>query len=339
MEFTGSSHTPPSSELRADEWCLNLSRRSLLTTALVGLSGTAYATSSYPRSTITVLVPFSAGSGNDIVARALATKMPGLLGGSMIVDDRAGASGEIAVEATLRARPDGYTLLLGSVGISINRYVLHRHYEASDFTCVAKVAHLPFTLFVNKSVPASNLKELAAVMKAHPDKFSAGEGGAVGSNHFILEAFKKAAGVSFTSVPYKGTADALVDLLAGRIQMMVAPISTGLPYYKTGQVKELGISGNARVPLMPDVPTFTEQGYPAMDISTWFALLGPKGIPTDVVHKLSQAAEKALKTKSVTTTLTRLGIVPDYAPPAQMAAFLKSNMMDWKKLLTSAGIK
>lgn len=298
----------------------------------------AHAQQAYPAKPVTLLIPFSPGTGNDLVGRIVGGKLSESLGQRFVADNRAGASGNIAVEAARRAAPDGYTLVVASVSFSINPYTMGVSYKLSDFTPVAKLGTLPYTLMVSKGVTAGTLKELVTQVKAKPDQFTAGSGGPTGSTYFITESFKKAIGVNLVSVAYKGTTDGVLDLLAGRTQLMFSPLATSIAQHRAGKVNVLGITGAKRSPLMPSVPTFTEQGYPSVDMSTWFALLGPAGTPANAVKVVSEASAKALASREVADALMNQGIEPSYAGPADLEAFLKADLAMWSKLVKELGV-
>jgi tripartite-type tricarboxylate transporter receptor subunit TctC len=213
------------------------------------------------------------------------------------------------------------------------------NYAPADFTPVALIGKLPFSLMVTKSFPAKNIQELVDLARAKPGQLNASSGGPTGTTFFLLESFKKAAGIDILSVPYKGTTDGMVDLLAGRSQMMFAPIVTSLPHYRAGKIQVFGITGSKRSPLMPDVATFSELGYPSLDISTWFALIGPAGLPGNVVKVMTDGVAKALASKDVIDALVTQGVEPGYGSPAELDVFLKADSAMWSKLVKESGIK
>jgi tripartite-type tricarboxylate transporter receptor subunit TctC len=317
-----------------------LTRRSFTVSALALATAPARAESPYPAKPITMLIPYPPGSGSDVVGRIVANKMSQVLGQQLIADNRSGASGNIAMDIVRRAAPDGYTVILASVSFSINPATMPGvHYTASDFTPIAMVGRLPFTLMAAKSVAAKDIDGLAALAKSQPGQLNGGQGGTTGTTYFLLEAFKKAASIDVASIPYKGTSETVLDLLAGRLQLMFAPITTALPHYRTGEIKVLGVTGKERTALMPDVPTFIEAGFPTLDISTWFALVGPRGIPAPAVKALSDAAARAVDSADVKEALAKNGVMPSYAPPDQLASFMAADLMRWQELVKASGFK
>jgi tripartite-type tricarboxylate transporter receptor subunit TctC len=188
---------------------------------------------------------------------------------------------------------------------------------------------------VSKSVASKNVRDLVDLLKKDPSKFNGAQGS--GTGLFLLSILNREIGVGIETIAYKGTTEACVDLLAGRVQLLFAPITTALPYYVSGQAKVIGVSGAGRSALMPDVATFTETGYPALDISTWFALLGPKGMASGDVKVLSDASAKAMAMPDVIDVLAKNGISPDYRPPAELANFLQSDLARWQGIVKASG--
>lgn len=293
----------------------------------------------FPSKPITLLIPFPPGTGNDVVGRIVGAKLSEYLGQRVVADNRAGASGNIAIEATRRAAPDGHTLVIASTSFSINLYTMKVNFGLADFTPVATIGQLPYTLMVTQSMPAKNIKELVAVMKTRQGHYNGGSGGPTGTSYFLLESFKKAAGLDIQLVSYKGTTAGVADLLAERTHIMFAPMVTSLPQYRAGKVQVHGVSGAKRSTLMPDVATFNESGYPMLDIPTWFAILGPAGIPNDAVKTLNEAIGKALASKDVIDALGNQGVEPGFGTPAQLSAFLKADTAMWARLVKEAGLK
>jgi tripartite-type tricarboxylate transporter receptor subunit TctC len=317
-----------------------IGRRTFAVGALSFAGPYARAEVPYPSKPITMLVPYPPGSGSDVVGRIVAGRVSQILGQQLVADNRAGASGNIAMEIVRRSAPDGYSVILASVSFSINPATMPGvHYTTTDFTPVAMVGQLPFTLMVAKTVPATDIRGLSELARKQPGQLNGGQGGTTGTTFFLLEAFKKAADIDVASIPYKGTSETVLDLLAGRLQLMFAPITTALPHYRTGEIKVLGVTGTERNDLMPDVPTFIESGFPTLDISTWFALVGPKGIPVPAVTKLTDAVAKALEATEVKEALARNGVKPSYAPPAELTYFMAADLERWRALVKSSGFK
>ena len=313
-----------------------LTRRAFVGSALACAGGLARAAQPYPSQLINMLIPFPPGTGNDVVGRVVGKKMQDALGQPVVVDNRSGAFGNIAMEATRRAEPNGYTVAVASTSFSVNRWtMLSSTYSATDFTSIAMLATQPYSLMVAKSVAAKDIAELVAMLKKEPSRFNGGQGS--GTGLFLLALLNKQMGVNIETIAYKGTTEAVVDLLAGRTTLLFAPITTVLPYYVSGQAKIFGVSGSTRSALMPDVPTFNEQDYATLDISTWFAMLGPARMAASDVKVLSDAAAKAVQMPDVIELLAKNGISPDYRSPAELASFLKADLERWQTIVKDAG--
>jgi len=305
---------------------------------LLGLCTSAIA-QSYPVKPITLLVPFPPGTAVDVAARIVATKATEFLGQPVLPTNRDGASGNIAIETAGNAAPDGYTLVLGSTSFSINIFTIKGSFPLAKFTPVAMVGMQPYTLMVPTSVPAKNIKELVALFKSKQGQFNAATGGPTGTGFFLLDSFKKAGGFNIEMVAYKGTTLAVADLLESRTHMLFAPLVTALPHMKSGKIMLQGITGSKRSPLIPDVPTFIDSGFPMLDVPTWFAVMGPAGVSRPVVTRINQAVVKALTSKDVIDQLTRVGIEPTPGTPEEADAFLKADVANWAKMVKQAGVK
>lgn len=313
-----------------------LTRRTFVASTLALIGGSARAQRSYPSQNINMLVPFPPGTGNDVVGRVVGKKVSDLLGQPVVVDNRSGAFGNIAMDATRRAEPNGYTVVMASTSFSVNRWtMLSAAHSLDEFTPIAMVATQPYSLMVSKSVAAKNIHDLMELLKKDPGKFNGGQGS--GTGLFLLSVLNKALGTSVETIAYKGTTDAATDLLAGRIQLLFAPITTALPHFLSGQAKVLAVSGTKRTSLMPDVPTFGESGYSSLDIGTWFALLGPKGIPSSDVAVLSGAVAKAVEMPDAVELLAKNGIAPDYRGPSELASYLKDDLKRWQDIVKASG--
>ena len=313
-----------------------LTRRTLLISALALLDGLARAKPSYPLQRINMLIPFPPGTGNDVVGRVVGQHVSDYLGQTVVVDNRSGAFGNIAMETTRRAEPNGYTVAMASTSFSVNRWtMLSATYSLDDFTPIAMVASQPYSLMVSKSVPSKNVRDLIDLLKKDPGKFNGGQGS--GTGYFLLGLLNKEIGTGVATIAYKGTTEAVTDLLAGRIDLLFAPITTALPYYVSGEARMVAVSGSKRAPLMPDVPTFIESGYPTLDIGTWFAMLGPKGIASSDVQVLSSAVAKAVATPDAIAILGKNGISPDYRGPSDLASFLKEDLERWRDIVKASG--
>lgn len=283
-----------------------------------------------------MLIPFPPGTGNDVVGRVVGQHVSDYLGQPVVVDNRSGAFGNIAMETTRRAEPNGYTVAVASTSFSVNRWtMLSATYSLDDFTPIAMVASQPYSLMVSKSVPTKNIHELMDLLKKDPGKFNGGQGS--GTGYFLLGLLNREIGTPVATIAYKGTTEAVTDLLAGRIDLLFAPITTALPYYVSGEAKMVAVSGSKRAPLMQDVPTFIESGYPSLDIGTWFAMLGPKGMASSDVEVLSGAVAKAMAEPDAIAVLAKNGISPDYRAPSDVTRFLQADLERWKDIVKASG--
>lgn len=316
-----------------------ISRRSLLATASLLSAGIGHAQSGFPTKAIMMQIPFSAGTGNDLVGRILSKKMPELLGQPVVVENKPGASGAVATDFLRRSAPDGHTVMVASVSHSINPHTTGAKYTNADFTPIGMIGSLPFTLLVSKSVSARNVKELVDQIKVNAKNWSGGMGGTTGTTFVLLEQLKKIAGVELVAANYKGTSDAALDLAADRVQILFAPITTALTHRAGGNVKVLGVTGTKRTGIMPDVPTFSEQGFPKLEVSTWFGLLGPAGIPAGAVNTMSDALSRTLANKEIIESLQAQGVEPGYRGPAEFKAFLDADRALWGTLVKESGVK
>ena len=267
-------------------------RTALLAIALAAL-GTlpAAADEAYPTRPITLIVPFSPGGGTDIAARLLATRLGLRLGKPVVVDNRAGAGGLVGADLVAKAKPDGYTLFFANVGTqSINPWLYKMPYDADKaFAPVSLFAELPFALVVNPNIPAKTPKELVALAKAAPNKYTFASSGNGGSPHLTAEIFQQATGVQLRHVPYKGGGPAMADLIAGHVDMLFASLLETSGYVKSGKLRALAVTSAQRSPVLPDVPTLAEQGVPDADSGSWTAVLAPVGTPADIVDKLADS--------------------------------------------------
>lgn len=316
---------------------MNLAKRLLVIAGGMLLVGSVLA-QAWPTKPITLLIPFPPGTGNDIIGRVLGAEMTKDLGQPVLAENRAGVSGNIAMGMTSKAAPDGYTLVVGSTSYSINVYTLKGTAPLSAFTPVALIGKLPYTLMVSPQVPAKNIQELIALLKAKKGQYNGATGGPTGTSFFLTVALKQATGVELEIVPYKGTTEAVADLLDGRVHILFAPMATAIPHYKSGKIRVFGTTGVKRNPLTPDAPSFIEAGYPTLDIPSWFGFMGPAGIPRPVVERINQASNKALVSKDAMDKLGNIGIEPSPGTPAEFDAFLKQESATWAKLSKAAGV-
>ena len=251
------------------------------TLPLVFLTNSALAQQPYPTKPVTIVVPFSPGGGTDIGARLIAQKLTAKWGQTVIVDNRAGAGGLVGADLVAKAKPDGYTLLVGNVGTqAINQSLYKMPYNADTaFAPISMIADLPFVMMASTAVPANNVKEFIALAKADPGKRTYASSGQGGSPHLTAEIFQTASGIKLTHVPYKGGGPAMTDLMAGHVDILFASILEGSGHVKSGKLKALAISSASRSPALPDVPTLAEAGVSNSESGSWIAMFAPTGTP------------------------------------------------------------
>jgi len=295
---------------------------------------------SYPSRPITMIVPFAAGSSGDVVARVLAERMKGALGQPIIIENVSGGDGNIGVGRLARARPDGYTIDLGTQSPhGLNAVFYSLPYDVlTDFEPISPLVPIPYVLFARKSMPAKNLNELIAWLKANPDKASTAVTAA--SQRLVAMLFQKETGTRFAPVPYRGGSQAMQDLVAGQIDMSFY-VPDQLRLARGAAIKAYAVTSDTRLTAAPDIPTFAEMGLPAVSYSTWYGFFAPKGTPKDIIAKLNAAAVEALADPAVQSRLADLGleIFPrERQTPEALGALVKADAEKWWPLIKEFGI-
>jgi tripartite-type tricarboxylate transporter receptor subunit TctC len=322
-----------------------MARRAAIVVLLgLALHAPAALAQSYPDRPIRLISPNPAGGANDTIVRIIAAKMSPLLGGSFIIDNRGGAGGKIGAEAVARAAPDGYTLLAGSVSThSFAPLVPPKpgYDPIKDFEPISLFALVQNVLVVTPSLPVANVSELIALAKAQPGKLNYASGGPGSTSHFAVAMFVALAGIQNDTVhvPYKGGAPAMTATIANDTQFYFGPMAGMVPFIEAGSVKAVAVSGEARSPTLPQVPTMTEAGMPKYKAIGWFGLLAPAGTPAAIVAKLSDAVAEAVKSPEVITGLRVQGIEPASSRPAAFAAFVREQLELHKKLAEDVDLK
>jgi tripartite-type tricarboxylate transporter receptor subunit TctC len=296
----------------------------------------------YPSKPVHIIVPYPPGGTADILTRALGQQLDGRLKQPVIVENRPGAGAAIGADLVAKAAPDGYTLLMGTVSShainpSVNPNV--NYDPIKDFTPVAAVATIPFVLVVHPSFPAKSVRELVDLAKSRPGEINYASAGIGTSNHLAGELFKSAAQIDIVHVPYRGSAPALADVIAGHVQMMFDLSATALPHIESKTVRALAITSKARSPLAPTLPTMAESGLPGFEASAWFGVFGPAGIPAEIVTRLHAEINAALGTAQMRDLLAkRASDVLNFGSPAEFAAFVQADRDRWAGVVREAKI-
>lgn len=319
-----------------------LDRRSFMIAAgAFGLAGThAQAQAAFPTRPITLVVPFAAGGSTDIVARLVGQKMSELLGQNVVIENRAGAGGNIGSTAVARATPDGYTLLLGTISThALNPAILKTvTFDAvKDFTPISLLAIVPNVMVVHPSFPAKTVKEVLEVLKANPGKYSYASSGVGTPLHLSGELFKSLGGVQMNHVPYRGAGPALNDVVAGAVPIMFDNLPSSAGFIRNGQLRAIGVTTKERVSSFPDVPTIAEGGLAGYETYTWNALFGPANMPRPVVEKLNQVANQSLKDENVKKRLNDVSADIVGSTPEELGEHVKVELAKWAPIAKASG--
>lgn len=304
-------------------------------------AATAMAQQSYPVRAIRLIVPSAPGGGTDITARIIAPKLTEYLNQQVVVENRAGAATMIGGEAVARSAPDGHTLLMGISTLAINAAMYRKvAYDAlKDFAPISQVVALSNVMVTHPSLPAKSVKELVALAKARPNQLNFASAG-VGTNpHLSMELFLSMTGIKMTHVPYKGSGQGIIDVLAGQVPVMTPAVPTALAYIKAGRLRALGVSGAKRSNAAPDIPTIAEAGVPGYEATQWFGILAPAGTPRAIVDRLHRETVRALKEPEVRNRLVADGSDPVGSTPEEFAAYLRSETVKWAKVVKDVGIQ
>ena len=316
-------------------------RRAALAAILALVAGTAFAQSSgaYPNHAVTLVVPYPPGGSADVLARAIGQKLGERLGQPVVVENHAGAATAIGAKAVARAPADGYTLLLGTVSSqAINPAMNKVGYDpVADFVPIAPLASIPFVFVANPSLPVTSVADVIALAKSKPGEIAYASAGPGTSNHLAGELFASEAKIKLLHVPYKGSAPALNDVLAGHVPLMFDLQATSMAHIQGGKLKPLAVTTRERSSLLPNVPTMAEAGVPGFEVSAWFGLFAPAGTPQPVVDRLNTEVTAILKSLEMTKQLRDLGAEPELGTPAQYAGYVKAEAAKWAQTVKSAG--
>lgn len=312
--------------------------------SLIALAALVFATGAlaqpYPNRPVKLVVPWPTGGAVDTIGRLIADNIAGPIGQPVVIDNRPGAAGAIGTEFVAKAPPDGYTLLMGSTTvISVNPALQKLPYEPTDFAPITMVAFVPHMLVIPAEVPANNLKEFVAWVRANPGKVSYASAGPGTPHHIAGEMFKSMTGVEMLQIPYKGTGPALVDLLANRVQFMSVEAVAALPHVRAGKLKALGVATPARNALAPEVPTVAEAGLPGFEVTAWYGVVAPLGVPQPAADLLAKTISKALEDATFREKLSSMGATPVGGTPEAFGAILKVENAKWAKAIKDGNIR
>ncbi|MBI3515108.1 MAG: tripartite tricarboxylate transporter substrate binding protein [Proteobacteria bacterium] len=319
-----------------------LTWRGALGAAVLALLAHGAGAQSYPQRSITVVVPFPAGSTTDIAGRIAGNELTRLLGQQIVIDNRGGAGGMVGAEYVSRATPDGYTLLLGT--ISSQSIVPHMYSKVpydpiADFTPISRFGAIPNVLVVHPSLPINSLRELIAYAAAHPGKLNYGSSGGGTTAHLSGALLGVRTETNVVHVAYRGGAQAITDLLRGDVSFMFYQYITLLPHIADNKLRPLAVTGPARLPALPQLPTMAEAGVPDFEVTAWLAFYGPARLPPDIVAKLNTAVRGVMAAASVRDLLVAQGIEPVTSSPDELLAFNKSELTRWAKVVAESGAK
>jgi tripartite-type tricarboxylate transporter receptor subunit TctC len=298
--------------------------------------------SAYPSKPIRLIVPFAPGGSSSIVARAFSTEMSKGLGQQFVVENKPGAGGNIAMEEVAKAEPDGYTLIIGHVGtLAMNPYMFENlPYDANkDFRPVSLFAKVPTIFVVHESVPVKNLREFVALAKKEPGMLNYGSAGNGSAGHLAIEYLKLVSGIDIQHVPYKGTGPNLIDLVAGRTQFSAAGTPPFMPHVKSGKLRVVAVGTTRRLPILPDVGTVAEQGYPGFETSQWYGLNAPAKTPDAVVNRLAAESAKAARSEALEKQLEPDSAEAVGSTPKEFAAYIAAEQARWKEVVQKAHVK
>jgi tripartite-type tricarboxylate transporter receptor subunit TctC len=319
-------------------------RRSALALLATALAGPASA-QAYPTKPMTLIVPFAAGGPTDLMARIMGERMSKELGQQIIIDNVTGAAGTIAMGKLAHATPDGYTIGIGHLGTNVVNGLIYKNLNydlLDDLVPIALLPSNPLLVVTSNQVPAKDLKELVAYLKANADKISGGTAGMGSGSHIGALAFFAVTGTNYQLVPYRGTGPAVQDLIANQIQIMIDQSSNSLPHVRAGKLKVYAVAAKERTAAAPDIPTTAEAGFPGIEVAIWHGLWAPKGTPTEIIAKLNAAAVAALKDPEMRRKLEDLGQdipTPEQMQPAAFDAYQRAEFAKWKPIIEKANVK
>jgi len=303
--------------------------------------GSSAIAQTYPSKPIRIVVPFPPGGGGDVLMRPLSRKLTELLGQPILVDNRAGSNGNIGADHVAKAAADGYVLLLGnsSLPISASLYAHLPFDPIKDLTMISLVSITPSALVAHPSVPVKTTADLIALAKARPGKLNYASAGSGSTPHLSLEMLKTMAGIDMMHIPYNGGGPAVTGVLSGQVDVLVTNISTILPQVRAGKLNAIGVTSLNRSAVLPNVPTIGESGVPGFEVKTWYGLMGPAGLPKDVIARLNAAIVAAVNSPDLRDQLVGLGYEPESSTPEALSTLMREDIGKWGKVVKSSGAK
>ncbi len=295
----------------------------------------------FPSRPVRFIVPFPPGGGADVIGRIVSQKLVDKWGQQVVIDNRAGAGGNIAAELAAAAPPDGHTIYQFNIAnaIAVGLYKKLNYDPIKDFSAVTLMASSPFILLAHPSLKVATLQELITLAKSQPGKLVYASSGNGGPSHLATELLKTMTGINLTHVPYKGVALVLNDLMSGQVQLMFTIPASAVPHMKTGRLKGLAVSGAKRTALAPEIPTVAESGVPGYDATTWYAVVAPAGTPQPIINKLHADITQVLQSPDVREKLTSAGVEVIGGTPEQLAQFIKAEVAKWTRLVKFSGAR
>jgi len=312
----------------------------LLAAGLIAFAAPYAAGQQYPTKPVRIIVPFAPGGGSDFTARLMAQKLTERYGQSFIVENRAGAGGNLGAELALKAPPDGYTLLLISASYTVNPSVYKLSFDPiKDIAPVIQISGGPYVVAVHPSVPAKTLAEFVNYARSQPEKLAYGSSGNGSVMHVSTAYFLDSAKIKVLHVPYKGTGPALQDTLGGQVQLIFGAVPTTLPHVKAGKLRGLAVTTQKRIAAAPELPTIAESGYPDYEVTNWHGLVAPRGVPREIIEQLNRDINSMLGSEDFKKVLANDGLEPAGGPSSRFAEVLARETARWAKVVQQAGIK